>query len=92
MIFVQVQYRLGPLGFLGGEDVKANGTANAGLLDQRVGLEWVRDNIHYFGGDPSRVTINGGSAGGGSVTMQLILGGGDDSPPFHAAIPGKEFV
>ncbi|KAF7523486.1 hypothetical protein G7054_g11748 [Neopestalotiopsis clavispora] len=87
MIFVQVQYRLGPLGFLGGEDVKANGTANAGLLDQRVGLEWVRDNIHYFGGDPSRVTINGGSAGGGSVTMQLILDGGDDSPPFHAAIP-----
>lgn len=88
IIFVQIQYRLGASGFLGGDEVKKNGTANAGLLDQRAALEWVRENIHYFGGDPARVTISGGSAGGGSVAMQLILNGGDSSPPFQAAIAG----
>ncbi|KAK7408482.1 hypothetical protein QQX98_009349 [Neonectria punicea] len=86
MIFVSLQYRLGPLGFLAGDIVEENGTANAGLLDQRSGLEWVRENIAYFGGDPFKITVTGGSAGGGSVTMQMILYGGDPHPPFHAAI------
>ncbi|RYO89775.1 hypothetical protein DL766_002638 [Monosporascus sp. MC13-8B] len=86
IIYVALQYRLGPLGFLGGDELQEDGTANAGLLDQRLGLEWVRKNIHYFGGDPSKVTITGGSAGGGSVTMQMVMYGGSPDPPFRAVI------
>jgi len=63
MIYVQIQYRLGPFGFLGGSQVAENGARNAGLLDQRAALEWVQRNIRAFGGDPAKVTIWGGSAG-----------------------------
>ncbi|KAM5349663.1 hypothetical protein ACJ41O_006168 [Fusarium nematophilum] len=88
MIFVSLQYRLGALGFLGGDDIKKDGTWNAGLLDQRAGLEWVRNNIQHFGGDPSKITITGSSAGGGSVALQMILyGGKPKNPPFQAAMP-----
>jgi carboxylesterase type B len=86
MIYVSIQYRLGIYGFLAGSEIHANGEANAGLLDQRAALDWVQRNIAHFGGDPSQVTITGGSAGGGSVTYQLIAGGAVDLPPFRAAI------
>ncbi|PKS08483.1 hypothetical protein jhhlp_004866 [Lomentospora prolificans] len=87
MIYVAVQYRLGPWGFLAGDHVAEDGTPNAGLLDQRAAIEWLRQNIAHFGGDPDGITITGGSAGGGSVTMQMILYGGEEDPPFRAAIP-----
>lgn len=86
IIYVSIQYRLGLFGFLGGGEVAQNGVLNAGLLDQRAALDWVQRNIRPFGGDPSQVTIWGGSAGGGSVTYQLIAGGAYDDPPFSAAI------
>jgi carboxylesterase type B len=66
MIYVASQYRLGAYGFLSSSEVRENGQANAGLLDQRYSLQWVQRNIRSFGGDPSKVTIIGGSAGGGS--------------------------
>ena len=66
IIAVSTQYRLGAYGFLSGSEVRENGQANAGLLDQRAALEWVQRNIRSFGGVPSKVTILGGSAGGGS--------------------------
>jgi len=88
IIYVQIQYRLGPYGFLGSEEIRQNGTANAGLLDQRAALEWIQRHTSAFGGDPEKVTIWGGSAGGGSITNQLILYGGNSTPPFRAAIPG----
>lgn len=65
-IYVSTQYRLGAYGFLSSAEVRENGQANAGLLDQRSSLEWVQRNIRAFGGDPAKVTIIGGSAGGGS--------------------------
>ncbi|TIA27512.1 hypothetical protein D6C78_11065, partial [Aureobasidium pullulans] len=86
VIYVQIQYRLGALGFLASSEIMSNGTANAGFLDQRSALQWVQRNIAAFGGDPTKVTIIGGSAGGGSVTAQLMLNGGTSDPPFRAAI------
>ncbi|KAF2661107.1 alpha/beta-hydrolase [Lophiostoma macrostomum CBS 122681] len=87
-IAVALQYRLGAYGFLG-SDAFANegGDANVGLLDQRLGLEWVQRYISLFGGDPAKVTLTGGSAGGGSITDQLIMYGGRADPPFRAAMP-----
>ncbi|KAJ4349735.1 uncharacterized protein N0V89_008353 [Didymosphaeria variabile] len=91
-IFVNIQYRLGAYGFLGSTRyTKAGGAANVGLLDQRLAMEWVQQNIGAFGGDPSRVTILGGSAGGGSVTSHLIWKGGVDKPPFRATMADFPF-
>ncbi|KAH8817775.1 Alpha/Beta hydrolase protein [Flagelloscypha sp. PMI_526] len=70
-VAVSINYRLGAFGFLAGSIVKKQGVLNAGLLDQRFALEWVRTHISKFGGDPSRVTIMGESAGGGSVMHQI---------------------
>ncbi|HTO01485.1 MAG TPA: carboxylesterase/lipase family protein [Microthrixaceae bacterium] len=73
VVFVTINYRLGSLGFLelGGLDPAERGSANVGLLDQIAALEWVRDNIAQFGGDPSSVTIFGESAGAMSVSLLL---------------------
>jgi para-nitrobenzyl esterase len=65
VVLVTCNYRLGALGFLDARP--AGGTTNCGLRDAIAALEWVRDNIGAFGGDPARVTIFGESAGGGMV-------------------------
>ncbi|KAK0211204.1 Alpha/Beta hydrolase protein [Desarmillaria ectypa] len=93
VIAVLIQYRLGLFGFLAGESVKANGVLNAGLLDQQFALQWVQTHIAKFGGDPSRVTIWGESAGAGSVLQQVIANDGRTSPPlFRAAITSSSFL
>jgi para-nitrobenzyl esterase len=65
VVLVTCNYRLGALGFLDARP--AGGTTNCGLRDAIAALEWVRDNISAFGGDPDRATIFGESAGGGMV-------------------------
>jgi carboxylesterase type B len=62
IIGVSFNYRLGVLGFLAGSELAAEGNINLGLLDQRVALQWVKENIAAFGGDPTQVTIFGESA------------------------------
>lgn len=71
VVVVNVNYRLGPLGYLVlpelNEESVHNTSGNYGLLDQIAALKWVRDNIANFGGDPDNVTIFGFSAGSTSV-------------------------
>ncbi|THZ02294.1 alpha/beta-hydrolase [Aureobasidium pullulans] len=85
IVAVQINYRVGALGFLAGEEVRSGGALNAGLLDQRKALQWVRKYISQFGGDPNRVTIFGGSAGAGSVGLQMTAYGGRDDGLFAGA-------
>ncbi|KAJ8123636.1 hypothetical protein ONZ43_g461 [Nemania bipapillata] len=89
-VFVAVNYRVGGFGFMPGKEILADGAANLGLLDQRMGLEWVQDNIAAFGGDPTKVTIWGESAGAISVYDQMALYGGNitykGNKLFRAAI------
>ena len=78
---------MGAFGWLAGPTLQSDGTANAGLYDQRLALEWVEKNIHLFGGDPCRVTVLGESAGGGSIMHQITAHGGLKGPaPFQQAI------
>jgi para-nitrobenzyl esterase len=67
VVLVSINYRLGIDGFA----LLPDAPPNRGLLDQVAALEWVRDNIAAFGGDPARVTIFGESAGAMSVTALL---------------------
>lgn len=86
IVVVTINYRVGVLGFvnfgeaLGLPDIPTN----VGLRDQIAALEWIRDNIAEFGGDPSRVTIGGQSAGSMSVSLLML------SPKarglFHGAV------
>ncbi|KAF9479979.1 alpha/beta-hydrolase [Pholiota conissans] len=93
VILVVIQYRLGLFGFLPGQKVKQGGVLNAGLLDQQFALQWVQEHITKFGGDPTKVTIWGESAGAGSVMQQVIANGGRTSPPlFRAAMTSSTYL
>lgn len=76
VIFVNFAYRLGVFGYYTADDLKAespnNTTGNYGLLDQIAALNWVKDNIAAFGGDPDRITIAGESAGSSSVNAICV--------------------
>ncbi|WP_022764942.1 carboxylesterase/lipase family protein [Butyrivibrio sp. XPD2006] len=76
VIFVNFSYRLGVFGYYAADDLKAespNGTTgNYGLLDQIAALKWVYDNIEAFGGDKTKITIAGESAGASSVNALCI--------------------
>jgi para-nitrobenzyl esterase len=88
LVLVTINYRLASFGFLHLADLFGDefaGSGNAGILDQVAALEWVRDNIEAFGGDPDHVTIFGESAGGGSVGT--LLGTPSARGLFTGAIP-----
>ncbi|HVU05189.1 MAG TPA: carboxylesterase family protein [Polyangiaceae bacterium] len=77
VVLVSIEYRLGPLGFFAHPALKDEGSplGNQGLLDQRLALQWVKDNITAFGGDPENVTIFGESAGSADVCYQMASPG-----------------
>jgi para-nitrobenzyl esterase len=72
VVFVAISYRVGPFGFLATPALSkesGHGSGAYGMLDQLAGLKWVQANVARFGGDPSKVTILGHSAGGFAVSM-----------------------
>lgn len=76
IVFVSINHRLGPMGFsdlsgVGAE--KYNASGNVGMLDIVAALDWVKENISNFGGDPENVTIIGQSGGGSKVTATLAM-------------------
>ncbi|MCA8900437.1 MAG: carboxylesterase family protein [Hyphomonas sp.] len=88
LVVVSINYRLGVLGYLAHPELSAESpdgvSGNYGLLDQIAALEWVRDNIAAFGGDPSNVTIAGESAGALSAMYLMAAPAADGL--FHKAI------
>ncbi len=106
VVLVSIGYRLGVFGFLADTELNSESpdhvSGNYGLLDMIAGLEWVKANIERFGGDPSRVTIFGESAGGIAVSMLAVApparglfqrgiseSGGNMAPPRFANEAGE---
>lgn len=88
IVFVSINHRLGPIGFsdlsgVGSDKYKHSG--NVGALDMVAALEWVRDNIENFGGDPGNVTIMGQSGGGAKVCVLAAMPGAKGL--IHKAVP-----
>ncbi|MEV6923794.1 carboxylesterase family protein [Dactylosporangium sp. NPDC051485] len=88
VVIVTVNYRIGAFGFLdlrdyGGDEIGA--VTNAGLRDQLFAAQWVKENIAAFGGDSSRITVFGESAGAGSIIHLISAPGAKDA--IARAIP-----
>ena len=86
LVVVNMNYRVGALGFLAHPELTAESGAsgNYGLLDQVAALEWVRENIAAFGGDPRRVTVAGQSAG--AMSVYLLTASPIAKGLFHRAV------
>ncbi|KAI0298097.1 carotenoid ester lipase precursor [Multifurca ochricompacta] len=88
VIYVSMNYRVSgtsAFGFLASQEVKDAGVGNLGLHDQRLALLWVQKHISKFGGDPTKVTIWGESAGSISVALQMLANDGNTEGLFRAA-------
>jgi para-nitrobenzyl esterase len=95
VIVVAPNYRLGPFGFLAhtaltNETPGYPSSGNYGFLDQRAAMTWVKNNIAAFGGDVSRVTIGGQSAGAHSVSLHVVSPG--SAGLFHGAVMESGFA
>ncbi|GIC92886.1 uncharacterized protein Aud_009361 [Aspergillus udagawae] len=85
-IGVSFTYRASVGGWIISRQVRGTGNTNIGFHDQRMALRWVQENIAFFGGDPRKVTLWGGSSGARDVGYHLAAYGGRDDGLFRAAI------
>ncbi|WP_327281887.1 MULTISPECIES: carboxylesterase family protein [unclassified Streptomyces] len=98
LVFVGINYRIGPLGYLSPEDDAHDEAANPWLSDQLAALHWVKENISSFGGDPQSITVAGQS--GGAVSTAALAGHPRaaglirrvilQSPPFGLDLPDPD--
>ncbi|KAF9257010.1 esterase 1 [Marasmius fiardii PR-910] len=72
VIYASMDYRLGPLGFPAGAEADQKGALNLGIKDMIAALEWIKENIAVFGGDPTKVTVFGESAGAMSIGILYL--------------------
>ncbi|KAK1976539.1 carboxylesterase [Colletotrichum cereale] len=86
ILVVQVNYRVGPYGFLQSKEVAAGASLNNGLRDQIQGLKWLKKHVAAFGGDPDHMVAAGDSAGATSVMMLLAAFGDNDPGLIKGAI------
>ncbi|KAJ3193903.1 hypothetical protein HK101_003883 [Irineochytrium annulatum] len=86
VVLVTINYRLGLFGWLASTQLAAEGSLNVGLLDQRAAFDWVRANIAKFGGDPTKVTAVGESAGAISILNHIFAANVSSTLPFDRAI------
>ena len=91
MVTVFFSYRVGHFGFLASEEVRSHGNLNAGLLDQRMAMQWVHNHISAFGGNPEHVVLNGDSAGAGSIAIHMTAYGGAPTDLFAGAMMESVF-
>ncbi|KAF2093412.1 alpha/beta-hydrolase [Rhizodiscina lignyota] len=85
VIAVFINWRTNVFGFPASPELPPD-ARNLGLLDQRLALDWVYRNIHFFGGDPEKIAINGASAGALSVDAIMTTYTRGSHPPFRAGI------
>ncbi|KAI0838353.1 carboxylesterase family protein [Hypoxylon sp. FL0890] len=86
VIYVAINYRVGIFGFAASDPLRDEGSLNVGLLDQYLGLQWVRDHIESFGGNPKDVTLFGQNVGWANIQLQLTAFGGNSESLFNRAI------
>lgn len=87
VVYVSINYRLGPWGFLGGEAIGAENSTNPAMWDLINGFNWVKENINAFGGDKDRVTAFGESSGAMLLShLMTSTAFKKEDPLFHAAI------
>ena len=84
MVFVTINYRLGPLGFM--QPMDGIFPENVGLKDQRLAMEWVKQNVEHFGGNPDNITLMGESAGASSVWHHYLHPDTETDELFHKII------
>ncbi|KAH7339682.1 Alpha/Beta hydrolase protein [Rhizoctonia solani] len=86
IVYITINYRLGIYGFPPGQAAYNAGGRNLGFKDQRLALEWIQENVQYFGGDPNKVTIFGTSAGAISAGVQAFYNNGKIGELFQGMI------
>ncbi|KAJ9605501.1 hypothetical protein H2200_010158 [Cladophialophora chaetospira] len=86
VVYVAMNYRVNAFGFSNNAALRSEGSLNAGILDQRLALQWIQSNIAAFGGNPKNVTAFGESDGAVSAGLHLTSNGGKGPALFRRAI------